>query len=159
MCIRFALVLDLSNSPAICGVPPVPEVPKESPPGCVFDKAMTSVRVLAGRAGLATSIKVASPIFPTGTKSLTVSKGVFAKTCGLMTIVPSNPRTSVYPSAAAVLTKLVPMLPEAPGLLSTIICCPNLFPRCSAIKRPLVSVTPPGVNGTTKRIVLLGHAS
>ena len=49
------------------------------------------------------------------------------------------------------------MLPDAPGLLSTTTFCPNRFESCSAIRRPLVSVTPPGVKGTTKRIGLVGY--
>ena len=40
-------------------------------------------------------MSVASPILPTGAKSLSVSKGMFANTCGLMTIVPSKASTSV----------------------------------------------------------------
>src|SRR5215212_1971855 len=53
----------------------------------------------------------------------------------------------------------MPMLPEAPGLLSTTTCCPSRRPRNSATTRALVSVTPPGVKGTMSRIGLAGQAS
>ena len=51
------------------------------------------------------------------------------------------------------------MLPEAPGLLSITICWFSRRPRCSATKRALVSVTPPGVKGTMMRMGLLGKLS
>ena len=38
-------------------------------------------------------------------------------------------------------------------------CCPRRFDRASATTRPLVSVTPPGANGTTRRIGLSGYAA
>src|SRR5687767_14190029 len=49
------------------------------------------------------------------------------------------------------------MLPEAPALFSTTTGCPSRFESASATTRPLVSVTPPGANGTTSRIGRSGY--
>jgi hypothetical protein len=50
----------------------------------------------------------------------------------------------------------VPMLPPAPGRLSTITCCPMALVRRFATIRASASVDPPGGHGTIKRIVRLG---
>ncbi len=100
-----------------------------------------------------------SPILLMGTKSLSVSNGTLANTCGLMTSVPSKPSTSVWPSGAAPATACVPLLPPAPGRLSTPTCWPRRAPRRSATTRAPVSVTPPGVKGPTRRIGLLGKSA
>src|SRR2546421_4017556 len=56
-------------------------------------------------------------------------------------------------------TACVPMLPEAPALFSTTIGCPSRFDSASAITRPVVSVTPPGANGTTRRMGFSGYSA
>src|SRR6218665_2302126 len=48
------------------------------------------------------------------------------------------------------------MLPGGVGRLSTTTCWPSRAPRRSATTRAPVSVTPPGVKGTTRRIGLFG---
>jgi hypothetical protein len=49
------------------------------------------------------------------------------------------------------------MFPEAPALFSTTIGCPSRLRSASATTRPLVSVTPPGANGTTSGSGLSGY--
>ncbi len=88
-------VRSFRSSPARCGVPPVPDVPYANEPERALACAMNSARFLAGTEGCATRISVASPSLVTGAKSFSVSNGIFGNTCGLMTIVPSNPRSSV----------------------------------------------------------------
>ncbi len=56
---------------------------------------ITSLSVLPGKLLFATKIKIASPIFPIGAKSLIVSKLTLLKTFGLMTIVPSKANNKV----------------------------------------------------------------
>jgi hypothetical protein len=55
-------------------------------------------------------------------------------------------------------TASVPVLPLAPGLFSTITVCFRASPSGVAIARAMMSDEPPGVYGTTIRIVLPGHA-
>ncbi len=143
----------------MCGVPPTPEVPYDTPLACFFEYVMRSCKVFAGNEGCATMMIVASPIIPTGARSVMTSIGKFAKTCGLMTSVPSNPSRSVYPSGAAAAACCVPMFPDAPALFSIMIGCPRRFPNASATSLPLVSVTPPGANGTIKRMGFSGKSA
>src|SRR5258708_8804049 len=149
MCISCAPVRCASISPARCGVPPVPEVPKAK--GLALACAISSCSEFAGTEGCATRISVASPSLVTGAKSRKVSNGIFANTWGLITIVPSKPSTRVGPSGALLATCSVPMLPEAPGRFSTTTGWPRRAPSRSATVRALVSVTPPAAKGTTSR--------
>ena len=119
---------------------------------------MSSPRLRTPAPGCATKISVASPSLVTGAKSRKVSNGIFAKTCGLITIVPSKPSSSVWPSASACATCCVPMLPLAPGRFSTITCWPRRAASGSATTRALLSATPPGVKGTMMRTGLVGHS-
>ena len=50
------------------------------------------------------------------------------------------------------------MLPPAPGRLSTTTLWPQASVRCFATSRARMSVAPPGGNGTTSRIGLVGYA-
>jgi hypothetical protein len=43
----------------------------------------------------------------------------------------------------------MPSVPDAPPLLSTIIVCPSAFPISFCNARAMMSVLPPGGNGTT----------
>jgi hypothetical protein len=61
------------------------------------------------------------------------------------------PSRSVYPSGGATATSRVPMLPPAPGLLSTMNCCLKASDSFCATSRPTESDPPPGVNGITMR--------
>src|SRR5512143_2468623 len=50
------------------------------------------------------------------------------------------------------------MLPPAPGRLSTMTCCPHASVSFCPTSRARMSVAPPGGNGTTIRIGLVGYA-
>src|SRR3954454_10061234 len=52
-----------------------------------------------------------------------------------------------------------PMLPDAPGLLSTRNGWPKDLPRCSASRRARMSVEPPGAQGTTRVTGCSGQAA
>src|SRR3982074_3803721 len=51
-----------------------------------------------------------------------------------------------------------PMVFDAPGRLSTITCLPSESESLSPSKRATMSLGPPVVTGTTKRMLLAGHA-
>src|SRR5436190_22466884 len=67
-------------------------------------------------------------------------------------------RSSVYPSAGALATASVPMIPPAPPWLSTTTCLPRRSESWKAIMRPTTSLLPPGGNGMIMRTGLLGYA-
>ncbi len=62
------------------------------------------------------------------------------------------PISSVWPSGAAFATSAAPSEPPAPGLLSTITFWPNAAASFGASARARMSVLPPGVKGTTRRM-------
>jgi len=51
---------------------------------------------------------------------------------------------------------LVPMMVPAPGLFSTTTGWPQRVDSWSAIRRPTMSVAPPGANGTIRRTGRVG---
>src|SRR4029077_14755806 len=51
------------------------------------------------------------------------------------------------------------MLPPAPGLFSTTTDCPHTSCRRLETRRAVISVEPPGVNGTTTRTDLAGQSA
>jgi hypothetical protein len=55
-------------------------------------------------------------------------------------------------------TCAAPIVPPAPGLLSTITGCPSCFVKRSPTARAMVSVPEPAVKGTTRRIGWRGYA-
>src|SRR3989344_4811528 len=63
----------------------------------------------------------------------------------------------VEPSGLAVATAWPPMLVEAPGRLSTMICWPSVWRMASATVRASTSVPPPAGYGTTQRRGLPGQ--
>src|SRR3981189_985173 len=81
---------------------------------------------------------------------------MFAYRCGLMTIWLSCPRSSVYPSGAALAASSLERLPLEPGRFSTTTGCPSASPSRGATTRAIVSVAPPGGLGTSRRIGRLG---
>src|ERR1700716_575804 len=50
------------------------------------------------------------------------------------------------------------MLPPAPGLFSTPTCWPHISESRAPTMRPIPSMPPPGVNGTTSLTMRVGHA-
>jgi hypothetical protein len=73
---------------------------------------------------------------------------------GFAAVMEGVAMTSVYPSGAARTISIVPTMPPAPPLLSTMTGCPSCFPNGSAMMRATTSVEPPGANGT---IILTGR--
>src|SRR5260221_5897240 len=67
-------------------------------------------------------------------------------------------RSSVYPSGLDLATASAPMMPFAPGRLSTTKGCPVRAASAWAISLATVSL-PPAPNGTTTRTRRLGYAS
>src|SRR5262245_58015945 len=66
-------------------------------------------------------------------------------------------KRSVYPSAAARAAACAPMIPGAPGMFSTYICCPSARETLSASRRAMMSVPRPGPVGTISRIGRVGQ--
>src|SRR5215510_10098500 len=66
-------------------------------------------------------------------------------------------KRSVYPSAAARAAACAPMMPDAPGMFSTYICCPSARETLSASRRAMMSVPRPGPVGTMSRIGRVGQ--
>src|SRR5215468_8022376 len=64
---------------------------------------------------------------------------------------------SVYLSGGDLTPASMPIIPPAPGLFSTMTCCPSVVASRCATKRPITSVGPPGENGTTIFTGLLGY--
>ena len=75
---------------------------------------------------------------------------------GLAAVVDTVATPSVYPSGAERAVSLAPTMPPPPALFSTITFWPRALPRGSAITRAMMSVVPPGANGTCSLITLLG---
>src|SRR2546427_3602539 len=76
-----------------------------------------------------------------------------------MTIWLSCPRSSVYPSGAALATSSLERLPLEPGRFSTTTGCPSASPSLGETTRAIVSVAPPGGLGTSRRIGRLGYCA
>src|SRR6516162_969373 len=51
------------------------------------------------------------------------------------------------------------MLPPAPGLFSITTCWPQISESRAPMMRPMLSMPPPGVNGTTSLMTRLGQPS
>ena len=64
--------------------------------------------------------------------------------------------SSVWPSGAALATRLVPIELPPPGRLLTMAGWPQRSESRCAISRATVSVVPPATNGTTSSICRLG---
>src|SRR5581483_6885832 len=77
---------------------------------------------------------------------------------GFTARMPMWPSSSVVPSGAARATKVAPIEPPAPGRLSTITARPSVGAILSATDRARMSVSPPGVNGTTIEMLAEGQA-
>jgi hypothetical protein len=72
-------------------------------------------------------------------------------TAGFTENVLFDPSSSVYPSGFALLAIAGPMVPPAPGRLSTTTVLPHSSVKCCATMRLTTSVKPPGANGTIMR--------
>src|SRR6476646_2437285 len=92
-----------------------------------------------------------------GAKSLIVSNGRFVYKLGLTTRAELCPHSSVQPSGKDRATISAPILPAAPGRLSTMTCRPPISVNFGATVRASESAPPPGGNVTIIRIDLLGQ--
>ncbi len=63
----------------------------------------------------------------------------------------------MWPSGAELATSLIAIVPAPPGLFSTNTDCPSCLLSSCATLRDTTSELPPGANGTTKRIGLVGQ--
>src|SRR3989304_5633030 len=93
----------------------------------------------------------------TGTMAFAGSNGSFARTAavaGYDEVVES----SVWPSGSALLAISAPIMPLAPGRLSTITFLPHMSPRRFATARAMTSVEPPGEYGRISWMFLDGYA-
>ena len=98
--------------------------------------------------GLTTTMLNERATIATGAKSLSASKGSFERRLGF-TACANVDMTSVWPSGSALATYSVPTMVPAPGLFSTITEPPSCFCISCAKVREMMSVPPPGANGTT----------
>ena len=90
-----------------------------------------------------------------GAKSFATSEDAFLYSAGPIASVELDTST-VYPSAGAFATTVLPRVPPAPGRLSTTTDCFHASPSDCAIMRPTISLPPPGASGITMRTGLAG---
>ena len=93
-----------------------------------------------------------------GAKSLIGSYGRFLNSAGL-TAIAVEASSRVWPSGVARATCPMPMLPAAPPRLSTTTCWPSDWLSESDRIRAMMSVGPPGANGTTTVMGRSGKAA
>jgi len=62
----------------------------------------------------------------------------------------------VWPSGCELTTSWMPMMPLAPGRLSTTTCCPRRSESLAETMRPMTSVLPPAGSPMTMRIGRIG---
>ena len=146
----FTPVKILKNSPAKWTPEPTPAEANLTLPAFAFAYSMKSGTVVTGSDGL-TSIKCGTRTMAAiGAISRTKLKVRFGNNDPLIALGGPIIR-SVYPSAGALTTASVPILPALPGLFST----RNSFPRRSdshwPIKRARMSCGPPGAKATMMR--------
>src|SRR6266700_1521616 len=139
----FTPAMELNSSPARCAGVPWPEEAKLISPGLALASAISSFTVRARSDGWTTSTLGVDAASVTGARSLIGSKGIFAKRLALIASGPAEPISIVYPSGADLATMSVPMLPPAPGRLSTTTCCARRSESFCAIERAMMSVPPP----------------
>src|SRR5438094_571763 len=118
---------------------------------------MSSAILFASTEGCAAMTRCCTETCVTAARSLTVSYGMLCRRLGLMTCaVTTTP--SVWPSGADFATRSVPTTVPAPGRFSTITGWPQTSCILPATRRPMMSVAPPGGNGTIMRTGLVGNA-
>ena len=75
---------------------------------------------------------------------------------GLAAVVETVAMPSEYPSGADLAVSLAPTTPPPPALFSITTLWPSARPRGSEMTRAMMSVVPPGANGTCSLTTLLG---
>jgi hypothetical protein len=113
----------------------------------------------AANAGLAAMTNPAVATSDTGSKSFTGSNPGDRYSAGLITSMLLAVSSSVWPSGFAFATNAVPMLPPAPGRLSTRNCRFITTDSFCAITRAIASLAPPVACGTMKVTGRFGYLS
>ncbi len=121
-----------------------PDEAKLMLPGFSLASLIRSATEFTGSAGLTTRTLGTPATSTIGTKSLMWSYGIFEYKLGLMACVPTVPMSSVYPSGGLLATRSEPMLPPAPGRLSTTTDWPSDSVSLCAAARASMSVVPAG---------------
>ncbi len=98
-----------------------------------------------------------SALIATGATSVAGSNGMKDMRCALMANGPGGATNSMWPSAGAFTTISTPILPFAPGRVSTTNGSPKLFVKSSASERARKSTEPPGGLVAMMRTVRLGQ--
>jgi len=91
-----------------------------------------------------------------GVKSVSVLYGILGLIAGFAAVVDTVAMPRMYPSAGARASSVAPITPPPPALFSTTTLCPSDLPSGSDITRAMMSVVPPGANGTCRRMTLVG---
>src|SRR2546430_16829231 len=113
----------MNSSVTRCCAPPLPELAKSILPGSFFAAAISSFTEFTPSEGCTTSTYGPVAMRITGAKSASVSYGIVLYTCGAITKGEAV-RGGVGPSGVALGTQAGPLLPPAPGPVSTEDCCP-----------------------------------
>jgi hypothetical protein len=146
------------NSSAVrWSLEPLPAEAKVILPGFAFRLATTSATLLCGEFAGTTSTLGDATATVIRSKSFSASYCRPLTRCGTITSGPSEVTRKVAPSGAARLTKVAPMVPVAPALLSTRKDCLSFSPNRGTSARATWSVEPPGGNGTTSVTVFSGQ--
>src|SRR5712691_9196455 len=140
--------MDLNSSAERCEAAPTPEEPKVSLAGLALASAMSSPMFAAATRGWAVTIYAAAETSDTG-----ANRSTFFSVSEAVELM-----SSVYPSAGDWATKSAPRWPLAPGLFSTITCCPQRLASCGPRRRASASAPPPGGKGTTTCTGFAGKA-
>src|SRR5690242_7072953 len=155
-CTMFTPAYDWKDSPSMWLMPPTPELPNEYLPGFAFTSAMNSFRLFAGNLGFTVRMFGIESLLVIDAK-LSSEYSRFERSAGSTIIVLTVAMASVYPSGAARATWLVPSAPLAPPTFSTTTGCPSSRRIGSDTSRAMMSVLPPGVNGTTTLMECVGY--
>src|SRR5215813_12737954 len=118
---------------------------------------MSSFTDFAGSVGCTTRINGDDVASDTGARSLSGSYGSFCM-CGRIAVSAGVASNTVHPSGGALVTISAPITPPPPARLSTTTVCLRVSLILAPTVRPVMSVAPPGANGTTTRIGFAGYA-
>ncbi len=135
---------------------PVPAVAMVICPGRDFTSATNALKSRAGTEGCITSTKGTLLMPEIATKSRSGLISGLAYTFGDTLYTEFDAISSVCPSGGDLATISPPIMPPAPGRLSTTTGWPSSSLRPGATARALISTLPPGANGTTIRMGLTG---
>ncbi|MNC88225.1 hypothetical protein D3C83_40200 [compost metagenome] len=134
---------------------PIWMVPTVSLPGFALACAIRSFNDRSFESGLTSTTTLKVLMVETGAKARVRSYGSFLNSECVMACELLSSR-SVWPSGSALATISVAMMPPALGRLSMTTCWPSDTLIFCATARAVMSPTPPGPNGTRKRIGRVG---